>query len=300
MTILKIQQLQKRYGPIKALDRLDLQVEAGQVFGLLGPNGSGKTTTMGIILDVLRSDGGHYEWFGGLPPHRARRRIGALLETPNFYPYLNADDNLAIIAHIKDHSQTDFGELLRIVNLEDRRQSLFRTYSLGMKQRLAIAAALVGNPDVLVLDEPTNGLDPQGIVEVRQTILDIARSGKTILLASHMLDEVEKTCSHVAILQNGRLLAQGPVGAIIHQELTVELACTNRAGLMALLRDLDFVSQVKAEEEYLLCQTARLENVAEINRRAFAAGLVLHHLRARNNSLESEFLALTKANNAAS
>ncbi len=294
MAILKIQQLQKNYGPIKALDRLDLVVEAGQVLGLLGPNGSGKTTTLGIVLDVLNSTGGHYEWFDGLPPDQARQMIGALLETPNFYPYLNADENLAIIAHIKGYDQQDFSEILGLVNLLERRHSPFQTYSLGMKQRLAIAATLVGEPEVLVLDEPTNGLDPQGIAEVRQTIIEIANTGKTIIMASHMLDEVEKICSHVAILKQGKLLAQGSVGTIIQSDLTVEVACADNQQLMDLLKSVDFIKNLEEQEGKLVFQLAEQDKVAMVNALAFQAGLTLHHLHAHSNSLESEFLAITK------
>ena len=204
MPALTVRNLSRNYGSLVALDGLNLEVEAGQVFGLLGPNGSGKTTLLAVLLDVLHPSGGSFTWFDGAEGEGVRRRIGALLETPNFYPYLNADQNLSIVASIKRVSNAPLDGLLDLVQLKERRRSAYKTYSLGMKQRLALAACLVGDPDVLILDEPTNGLDPEGMVEVRRLIQKIAAQGKTIILASHMLDEVEKICSHVAILKKGR------------------------------------------------------------------------------------------------
>ena len=211
MTVLQISGLTKKYGKITALKSLDLKIEQGNVYGLLGPNGSGKTTTLGIILGILKQDDGSFSWFGDKYGDQYRLKIGAILETPNFYPYLNADENLEIIRHIKNDQNADFTELLTMVNLVDRRKSNFSTYSLGMKQRLAIAATLIGEPEVLIFDEPTNGLDPQGIAEVREILKKIANTGKTVIMASHILDEVEKICSHVAIIKKGQLLATGPV-----------------------------------------------------------------------------------------
>ena len=209
MPVLTAKNLAKSYGSLAALDGLDLTVEAGQVFGLLGPNGSGKTTLLAVLLDVLHPSGGSFTWFDGTAGEQVRNRIGALLETPNFYPYLNADQNLSMVALIKGMANPPLDSLLDLVQLKERRRSPYKTYSLGMKQRLALAACLVGDPDVLILDEPTNGLDPEGMVEVRNIIQKIAAQGKTIILASHILDEVEKICSHVAIIKKGRLLAIG-------------------------------------------------------------------------------------------
>ncbi len=293
MSILKIQQLEKRYGRIKAIDQLSLQVEKGQIFGLLGPNGSGKTTTLGIVLDILKKDGGSYEWFDGQYGKNARRNIGALLETPNFYPYLNADENLAIIAKIKRKPQKDFRAILELVNLYDRRLSPFKTYSLGMKQRLAIGAALVGDPEILILDEPSNGLDPNGIAEVRTTIQRIAEAGKTILMASHILAEVEKVCTHVAIIKKGKLLATGPVGAIINNEITVEAACANNEKLRSVLSDSLGIKNFQTHPRYLLFQVAEDFDIASINQIAFQNKLIINHLRARKKSLEAEFLEIT-------
>ncbi|MEY3420595.1 MAG: hypothetical protein RIR48_880, partial [Bacteroidota bacterium] len=238
MSVLRINHLSKSYGKVKALNDLTITIEAGNVYGLLGPNGSGKTTTLGIILGILQQDSGDFEWFGGALGEKHRLKIGAILETPNFYPYLNADENLEIIRHIKNDANADFDALLTLVNLKERRKSRFSTYSLGMKQRLAIAATLIGDPEVLIFDEPTNGLDPQGIAEVREILQKIARSGKTVIMASHILDEVEKICTHVAIIKKGQLLATGPVGSIINSDITVELAANDMDKLKTFLATL--------------------------------------------------------------
>ncbi|MEL6989792.1 MAG: ATP-binding cassette domain-containing protein, partial [Bacteroidota bacterium] len=169
MPVLKTSNLSKHYGPIRAVDNLNLSVGKGQVVGLLGPNGSGKTTTLGMLLGVLKPTSGSFEWFEGKYGENPRRQIGAILETPNFYPYHNAIKNLKIIQHIKKSYDDNLDSLLELVNLKHRQNSRFSTYSLGMKQRLAIAATMIGNPEVLIFDEPTNGLDPQGIAEVRST-----------------------------------------------------------------------------------------------------------------------------------
>ena len=216
--ILEIQNLSKRYPGVQALDHVSLAVEAGSTFGLLGPNGSGKTTTLGIVLDVLKASGGSFSWFGQPLSRATKRRIGAILETPNFYPYLSAQQNLKIVADIKGVNHSHIEPVLETIGLLARRNSLFKGFSLGMKQRLALGAALLGNPEVLVLDEPTNGLDPEGIAEVRELIRKVAGMGKTIIIASHLLDEVQKVCTHVAVLQKGRLKVSGPVDTILNQQ----------------------------------------------------------------------------------
>ncbi|NTV84162.1 MAG: ATP-binding cassette domain-containing protein, partial [Bacteroidales bacterium] len=207
--VLSIRGLTKRYGSITAVSNLDLDIERGSVFGILGPNGSGKTTTLGVLLDVTRADSGTFSWFGGLPVKTQRKRIGAILEVPLFYPYLSGRQNLEMVAKIKDLPGDDVDEALKMVDLYERRDSKFRTYSLGMKQRLAVASTLIGKPEVLILDEPTNGLDPRGIAEIRNIILDVASQGVTIILASHILDEVQKTCTHMAVLEKGKKLFSG-------------------------------------------------------------------------------------------
>ncbi len=299
-SLLSIQGLTKRYGTLTALDGLDLTVEPGQVFGLLGPNGSGKTTMLAILLDVIHASGGTYQWFAGdAKAAQPRRHIGALLETPNFYPYLNADQNLKLVAGIKQVTHPRLDELLELVQLKDRRKSPFKSYSLGMKQRLALAACLIGDPEVLILDEPTNGLDPQGMIEVRQIILKIAAQGKTIILASHLLDEVEKICSHVAIIKNGKRLATGPVGSILSQQPTVEVGCaeSDATALKALLSDCPLVSSCTTEG--VKGNRFRLElkpehDAAELNQLAFEKGITLNHVVTKARSLELEFLEITR------
>jgi ABC-2 type transport system ATP-binding protein len=293
MTVLKIENLSKSYGKITALNGLNLNIEEGNVYGLLGPNGSGKTTTLGIILGILQQDDGSFEWFGGKYEDKYRLRIGAILETPNFYPYLNADENLEIIRQIKHDNLENFDELLTLVNLKDRRKSRFSTYSLGMKQRLAIAATLIGNPDVLIFDEPTNGLDPQGISEVREILTQIAARGKTVIMASHILDEVEKICTHVAIIKKGHLLATGPVGSIINSDVTVELASDDLGVLKSFLVNIPFVKSLHDTGKLIEINVDKDADYSAINKMAFDQGILLNHFVARKKKLETEFLEIT-------
>lgn len=294
MPILTIHQLTKYYGSIKAVDHLDLEVQPGNVFGILGPNGSGKTTTLGIILGIIQPQKGSYEWFDGEYGKNARLEIGALLETPNFYPYMDAEENLKIVAHIKKIKAPKIDELLDMVNLLSRKKSRFRTYSLGMKQRLAIASAMIGDPQVLIFDEPTNGLDPQGIAEVRTTIKEIGERGKTIIMASHILDEVEKVCSHVAIIKKGKLLATGTVGAIMSNEKTIEVAAANMDQLKELLTTIPAIQRIEQKDNLLILNALEDYNASEINLLAFKNGITLQHLVTKQKSLEAEFLEITK------
>ncbi len=293
MSILKIESLSKRYGKIQAVNQLSLQVEAGMIYGILGPNGSGKTTTLGIILDIIRATSGSFSWFEGRYGVQYRRQIGALLETPNFYPYLNAIDNLKIVAHIKRERRPQIDYLLDLVNLSRRKHSAFRTFSLGMKQRLAIAAAMIGDPEVLIFDEPTNGLDPKGIAEVRQTLIEIAQTGKTIIMASHILDEVEKICSHVGVIKEGKLLASGAVGAIISDDKIVEVGGPEIERLEKLFSRLPLVKRIERDGQKLLLHVEKNADSAQFNVLAFESGLTLNHLFTRQKSLEAEFLEIT-------
>ena len=294
MKVLEIQDLNKRYGRIQAVNQLSLSIEKGMVYGILGPNGSGKTTTLGIVLGILKANSGSFQWFEGKYGDNPRRHLGALLETPNFYPYLSAVDNLDIVAHIKRVKQPRMDELLELVNLKHRKNSKFKTYSLGMKQRLAIAAAMIGDPDVLIFDEPTNGLDPQGIAEVRETLLKIASRGKTVIMASHILDEVEKVCSHVAILKNGKLLATGPIGSILNDHIVIELGCNELEKLQSILGEDQRIHAITRTKEHLLLEVSPQLIAAEINQKAAEAGIYLSHLVTKTQSLEEEFLAITK------
>ena len=294
MSVLTIKNLSKSYGKIQALQDLSLEINEGEVYGILGPNGSGKTTTLGVILGILSADSGSYTWFDGKYGSGHRKRIGAILETPNFYPYKTAEDNLSIISHIKGVKTDNYDELLELVNLAHRKKSAFRTYSLGMKQRLAIAATMIGDPDVIIFDEPTNGLDPQGIAEVRQTLTKIAASGKTVIMASHILDEVEKICSHVAIIKNGNLLATGSVGSILSDDITVELQSEDLASLHSFVQTVPWITKSKQVDGRIEALMENTHSVAEINKLAFDKGVVLTHLVARKQRLEEEFLEITK------
>lgn len=277
---------------MKALNNLSLQINKGEVYGILGPNGSGKTTTLGIILDVLKSDSGSYSWFGNTPSKESRKKIGSLLETPNFYPYLTARQNLSLVCKIKQVEESEVDRVLTIVNLIERANSKFKTFSLGMKQRLALGSALLGNPDVLVLDEPTNGLDPQGIAEVRTIIKDLAAQGKTIIMASHILDEVEKICSHVAVLKQGNLLTFGPIQAVLNKQEQVYVAADDLEMLKLILGQIEGVSNIKpsTNKVYLLLDQGK--DSAYLNKALFDKGVIATELGMQKPDLEANFLAL--------
>jgi ABC-type multidrug transport system ATPase subunit len=292
--VLSIHNIRKSYGSIQALKDVSFDVPQGSVFGILGPNGSGKTTLLGILLDVLKADSGSYEWFGGMDHALARKEIGALLETPNFYAYLNAVRNLQITAQIKGRSEKDIDRVLEIVKLTARKHSKFSTYSLGMKQRLAIANALLGNPKVLVLDEPTNGLDPEGITEVRSLITTLSQSGITIIIASHLLDEIEKVCTHVSVLKKGELLITGNIGDAFGAQQLLEVKADNQNGLKQLLAQLPGVNKITEQGGFLLLSLADALSAAEVNKKCFEQGIVLSHLNFRKKSLENQFMELTR------
>ncbi|RYY71897.1 MAG: ATP-binding cassette domain-containing protein [Chitinophagaceae bacterium] len=296
MAILSVENLSKHYGKIHALKGISFSVPKGSVFGILGPNGSGKTTLLGIVMSILKASGGGYKLFDQEPTDDHRKMIGTLLETPNFYHYLSAVQNLKITAAIKGRGEEDIEKVLHTVNLYQRKDSPFSSYSLGMKQRLAIGAALLGNPDVLVFDEPTNGLDPVGIAEIRSLIKQLAQQGKTIIMASHLLDEVEKVCTHVAILKQGDLVASGNVDEIFVHEDTVEVSASDNAAVKNLAGSIEGITRIKEEEGRLLLYfpmgQAQLEN---INRHFFSNGIVLNHLQVKRKSLESKFFELTNS-----
>ncbi len=294
MPVLRIEHLSKSYGKITAVDDLSLTIEKGNVYGILGPNGSGKTTTLGLILGILRQDSGSYEWFDGEYGDKYRLKIGSILETPNFYPYLNATENLEIVRQIKQAPKRDFDELLDLVDLSHRKRSPFRTYSLGMKQRLAIAATLIGDPKVLIFDEPTNGLDPQGIAEVRALLLRISQMGNTVFMASHILDEVEKICSHVAIIKKGKLLATGPVGAILSNDTTVEVAASDNSLLPDVLTSLPGVKSFEKKDLWFECMVDEKIQIEVFSKTLYEKGIVPTRFIARKRRLEEEFLAITK------
>ena len=294
MEILTVENLSKNYGNIRALKNVSFSVPRGTVFGILGPNGSGKTTLLGIIMDVLKASGGGYKLFGEEPTHTQRKHIGTLLETPNFYHYLSAVQNLRIAASIKERGGEDIDRVLEIVNLTARKDSRFSTYSLGMKQRLAIGSALLGNPDVLVFDEPTNGLDPVGIAEIRELIRKLSFEGKTIIMASHLLDEVEKVCTHVAILKQGTLITHGDVNEILVNEDMVELSAADLEQLKTALMQFPGAGKVDISENVVrVFFPSGQSDLAAVNRYCFNQGIVLSKLQLKKKSLESKFFELT-------
>lgn len=294
-TVLTITNISKSYGPIKALNNLSLSVPKGSVFGILGPNGSGKTTMMSIMLDILKADSGKYTWFEKPNHPSERKKIGSLLETPNFYHYLSAVDNLKITQAISGRGTlADIDEVLEIVKLTERKKSRFSTYSLGMKQRLAIGAALLGNPAVLLLDEPTNGLDPVGIAEIRDLIKSLAQKGITIIIASHLLDEVEKICSHVAILKKGTLLSSGPVDEVLSNEDIVEIAASNMQQLKDCMVQMGGYILLKEENHRIqIHYPIGTANMEAINSYCFSKGITLQVLLSKKKSLETKFFELT-------
>ncbi len=291
--ILSIQNISKSYGPIQALKNVSFEVPEGSVYGVLGPNGSGKTTLLGILLDVLLADGGTYSWFSGMDAATARRQIGALLETPNFYHYLSAYDNLEITAALKERGLDDRETVLKQVGLYERRHSKFQSFSLGMKQRLAIGAALLGGPKLLVLDEPTNGLDPAGIAEIRELIRSLNKQGITIIIASHLLDEIEKVCTHVAILKFGTLLLDGKVDEVLQSEDQVEVRAADMAALQQALQSMPGIGNMKLSDGTLQISAQPHTDLAAINSYCSSRGIVLSHLYLRKKSLESKFMELT-------
>ncbi len=296
-TILTIEKLNKRFGPVHAVKNVSLEINKGNVYGILGPNGSGKSTTLGIVLNVVNKTSGEYRWFGGaMETHEALKKVGAIIERPNFYPYMTAQENLELVCKIKGTPYSKVTEKLELVGLIDRKDSKFRTFSLGMKQRLAIASALLNDPEILILDEPTNGLDPQGIRQIRDIIKHIASQGTTILLASHLLDEVEKVCSHVLVLRKGQILYSGKVDGMIANEGFFELQADNLEELKAALIVHPAVEKMVLEEGKLVVYLKQAFEAKDLNKYLFEKGIYLNHLVKRKHSLEEQFLELTSKN----
>jgi ABC-2 type transport system ATP-binding protein len=292
MNILKIDQLSKHYGKLVAVDQLSLEIESGSIFGILGPNGSGKTTTLGMLLDVIRPTSGSFSWFSGSNRDVNRQKIGATIETPIFYPYLSGQKNLEQICLIKQIEKTDIERVLKVVDLYERRKDSFKTYSLGMKQRLAIAGALLGKPEVLILDEPTNGLDPQGIAEIRKLIIAIAKQGITIILASHLLDEVQKVCSHVLILKKGKKLIDGKVEDILREPAIFEISVTEPNQLRKLIEKTDELTLIQEHLNNFIVRFDGKEEGHELNQFLFDNKIIAKHIQKQEKSLESYFLEI--------
>lgn len=295
-TILSINNLNKIYNKyVHAVNNVSLEIKKGNVYGILGPNGSGKSTTLGIVLNVVNKTSGTYSWFGGkLETHEALKKVGAIIERPNFYPYMTAKQNLELVCKIKNIDYSKVQEKLALVGLIERENSKFNTFSLGMKQRLAIASALLNDPEILILDEPTNGLDPQGIHQIRDIIKLIASQGTTILLASHLLDEVEKVCSHVLVLQKGKILYSGTVDGMSSNEGFFELQSENNDALIKVMQSHPAIEKVVSEDGKVLVYLKSPLDATDLNKYLFENNIFLNHLVKRKTSLEDQFLELTK------
>ena len=295
--ILEVKDLTKKFKQI-AVNNISFDVEKGNVYGLLGPNGSGKSTTFGMLLSTINPTSGSWKWFGkdGTDTDTLKK-IGAIIEQPNFYPYLSAEKNLEIVATIKGVPNSRIDEVLETVNLLARKKDAFKTYSLGMKQRLSIASALLANPQVLILDEPTNGLDPEGIIQIRDIINSIAKSGTTIIVASHLLDEIEKICSHVIVLKHGTAIYSGSVDAMSNTKGFFELKSDNSELLISALNQLYVFSSVKEKDQLVIAQISEDISASELNRKLFEKGISLSHLQKKKESLETQFLELVKQTN---
>lgn len=294
-TILNVTDLSKNFGRLTAVDTLSFRIEKGNVYGILGPNGSGKSTTLGMILNVVNPTSGTFSWFGGTEnTHQALKRVGAIIERPNFYPYMTAAQNLRLVCRIKEVPQAKIEEKLALVDLLDRKNDRFKTYSLGMKQRLAIASALLNDPEILILDEPTNGLDPQGIAQVRGIIQKIAAQGTTILLASHLLDEVEKVCSHVLVLQKGKQIYFGKVTALTTDHGYFEINATDIEALQSTLNAMQSIETTETRGGHILAYPNTALSAAALSKSLAAEGIVLTHLAQKHKSLEEQFLTLTQ------
>jgi ABC-2 type transport system ATP-binding protein len=290
-TVLSIKGLTKDYGRLRAVNQLNLEVQQGQVFGMLGPNGSGKTTTLGMLMGVTNPTAGEFTWFGEPATHTLRKKIGAVLEHPIFYPYLSGQKNLELNAMVKECPADNIPKVLDLVELSGRKDDKYKTYSLGMKQRLAIASALLNEPTVLILDEPTNGLDPMGIAEIRELTKKIAASGKTIILASHLLDEVQKVCTHFAVLKKGNLIHTGPVDDVGRGAETVEVQA-DVANLSELLMDFSGTASINRENGYFQVTLRDEFHGKDLNRFLFDKGVVASHLVTKKKSLEKMFLEI--------
>jgi len=296
-TILTINNLTKKFGYLTAVKDLSFTINKGNVYGILGPNGSGKSTTLGVVLNVVNKTHGSFHWFDGhTTTHDALKKVGAIIERPNFYPYMTAYQNLKLVCKIKGVDISNIDDKLDLVGLLDRKNSKFRTFSLGMKQRLAIASALLNDPEILILDEPTNGLDPQGIHQIREIIKSVSSKGTTILLASHLLGEVEKVCTHVVVLRKGEKLYSGRVDEMISSHGFFELKCNDQDKLIAFLENNPSFGNIKVEFELVTAFLNESLEAVDFNKQLFEQGITLSHLVKRKESLEEQFLQLTDNN----
>lgn len=293
-TVLKVNNLSKHYGSLRAVDNLSFEVKKGSVFGILGPNGSGKTTTLGMLTSAVNPKSGNFLWFSQVPSAELRKNIGILLEKPNFYDYLSAENNLKIVADIRGLDYSLVEPALKMVSLWERKSSKFKTYSLGMKQRLAIASAVMGDPDILILDEPTNGLDPTGIAEVRDLIRKLAGQGKTIILASHLLDEVQKVCTDLLVMKFGKKIYEGNINDLSRTEAHLEMMSDNKEQLIEALQNYHNITDVRDDGEFVIATLAKDTTAMDANKYLFDQGVILNHLVLRKANLEAQVLDLLK------
>ena len=301
MPVIETSGLSKSYGKTVAVDGLDVTVERGQVFGFLGPNGAGKTTTIGMLMGIITPTEGSFRLLGSNSQselQKARLRVGATLEQPNFYPYLSCRDNLKLVARVKGAEPSQIDEVLETVGLAGRQKTKFGACSLGMKQRLALGATMLGKPDLLVLDEPANGLDPEGMREIREIILRLADQGTTIFLSSHLMWEVERTCTHVAILRHGRVVRQATVAELTDGEGAIAmLRAEDAAMLQARIADYPAAGHVDRDGDVVRA-TVEDGDLAALNRWLSDRDIYLSHLSLTQRTLEEAFLEATEADNA--
>lgn len=297
MAVIETSGLTKRYRKTLAVDQISFQVEQGQIFGFLGPNGTGKTTTIGMLLGIITPTGGSFRLFGSGSPrelHQARQRIGATLEYPNFYPYLSGRDNLRIVANVKGKGEREVAQVLDVVGLAKRKKTPFKAYSLGMKQRLALASTMLGDPELIILDEPANGLDPEGMREIRGIIKGLAERGTTVFLSSHLLWEVERTCTHVAIIQQGRIIRQASVEDIKSGNVVAGLRGGDPQNLQKIVAGYPGVISATIRDSRVVAEL-KDDDLAALNKFVVEHGVYLSHLAQEERTLEDVFMELTGA-----
>lgn len=297
--VLSVKNLTKKFKRV-VVNNISFDVEKGNVYGLLGPNGSGKSTTFGMLLSTINPTSGDWFWFGKKgTDSETLKRIGAIIEQPNFYPYLSAETNLKIVAEIKGTPYSRIDEVLGTVGLLERKKDTFKTFSLGMKQRLAIASSLLNNPEVLILDEPTNGLDPEGIIQIREIIGSIAKQGITIIIASHLLDEIEKICSHVIVLKDGNAIYSGAVDGMTSNHGYFELKADHNTALLNALEELQWFTSVKMDGDLIKAHVRDDASISAsgLNQKLAEKDIFLSHLAKKKQSLETQFLELVKKTN---
>ena len=298
MSVIKVKALSKNFGALKAVDQLSFEVEAGQVYGFLGQNGSGKSTTIRMLLSLIHPSEGHIEIFGqSLTDHRSAilEQVGAVIERPDSYPYLTAYEHLTLFAKLRKQKITlsKIEATLAQVGLLARANDKVQTYSLGMKQRLGIGIALLHDPQLIILDEPTNGLDPQGIADIRQLIKSISKDqGKTVLVSSHLLSEIEQIASHILIIHQGKKMAEGPTSSLLDPNKTiVQIKTLDDVDAKQKLLESNYRSNLLERSEGLYLAIPKLE-IPTLNTFLVASNISLLSLEAKN-SLEDYFLQLT-------